>query len=472
MSVARALTPARVLVSLSWVLAVALVGVVAISGTAGAERDGAGRGAGDGIATAEGDGARLQGTLRADGGPVAGVTIRVEGADGDVVAETTTGQDGRIQLALPGPGTYRAVLDPETLPEGVALRDPERATLELTVDAGDSRPLLFPLTSAGPAGAGGGAAVDPGSDEGGAGGEPGGGIDFPTERFAQGSVNGLKLGLLIGITSVGLSLVFGTTRLINFAHGDMVTFGMVVAFLLHREYLDLPLVAAGLLAIVAGAGLGAGMERALWDPLRRRQFGIIQMLVVSIGLSFLLRYLILLVYGSQRQAYADFAISSQVTLGPMSTTVRDLGIMAISVAVLVAVGLMLTRTRVGKAIRAVADNRDLAESSGIDVRRVILFVWILGGALAALGGVLYGASEEVSWLSGFRLLLLMFAGVILGGIGTAFGALVGSLVVGLGVEISAVWLGGQLKYVWALLIMIVVLMVRPQGIMGVRERVG
>lgn len=463
MSLRKTATPARLLLWAAWLSALVLFGVAAASDTAAGEARGTRSGADTRVAAEEGEegeeeteqaGEQLRGRLQVDGEPVPGVVIRVESAGGQQVAEVQSDEDGEIEIDLPGPGRYRAVLDTDTLPEGVALRDPDRNTVEPTVSPGARRPLLFPL-------------VDADQVE-----EADTGFDFPTGRLAQGTINGLNLGLLIGITSIGLSLVFGTTRLINFAHGDMVTFGMVVAFLLHRQWLDLPLVAAGVLAIVAGGALGAGMERGLWDPLRRRRFGIIQLLVVSIGLSFVLRYLILLVYGSRRQGYADFATSSMVQLGPFTTTQRDLAVMGISIVVLAAVGLMLTRTRMGKAMRAVADDRDLAESSGIDVRFVILVVWVLGGALAALGGVLYGATVEVSWLSGFRLLLLMFAGVILGGIGTAFGALVGSLVVGLGVEISAVWLGGQLKYVWALLVMIVVLLVRPQGILGIRERVG
>ncbi|HWH32155.1 MAG TPA: branched-chain amino acid ABC transporter permease, partial [Egibacteraceae bacterium] len=151
---------------------------------------------------------------------------------------------------------------------------------------------------------------------------------------------------------------------------------------------------------------------------------------------------------------------------------RDLVVMGLSALVLIGIGVLLEGTRVGKAMRAVADNRDLAESSGIDVQRVILFVWFFGGALAALGGVFVGVSENVNWLMGFRMLLLMFAGTILGGLGTAYGALAGSILVGLVTEVSTVWFSPELKYVWALLILGVVLMLRPQGLLGVKERIG
>jgi branched-chain amino acid transport system permease protein len=133
---------------------------------------------------------------------------------------------------------------------------------------------------------------------------------------------------------------------------------------------------------------------------------------------------------------------------------------------------MLQRTKIGKAMRAVADNRDLAASSGIDVNRVILVVWMMGAALATLGGVLLGLSDQVQWDMGFRLLLLMFAGVTLGGLGTAYGALVGSVIVGVFVQMSTLVIPSDVKYVGGLLLLIVILIFRPQGILGSRARIG
>jgi branched-chain amino acid transport system permease protein len=133
----------------------------------------------------------------------------------------------------------------------------------------------------------------------------------------------------------------------------------------------------------------------------------------------------------------------------------------------------LQRTRVGKAARAVSDNKDLAEASGIDVDRVILSVWVIGGALAALGGVFYGVTQGAGyWDMGFNLLLLMFAGVILGGLGSAYGAMVGSIIVGLVSQLSNLWFPPSLQNAWALLALIIVLLVRPQGILGRAERAG
>ncbi|MDQ0711504.1 branched-subunit amino acid ABC-type transport system permease component [Streptomyces luteogriseus] len=139
---------------------------------------------------------------------------------------------------------------------------------------------------------------------------------------------------------------------------------------------------------------------------------------------------------------------------------------------LLGIAVLLQKTRIGTAVRAVSANRDLAEASGIDVQRVVLFVWMLAGGLAALGGVFFGLVEIVTWDMGFKLLLLMFAGIILGGLGSAYGAMVGSLVIGVVAQMSTLWFPVDLQYAWALLVLILVLLVRPQGILGRAERVG
>ena len=195
-------------------------------------------------------------------------------------------------------------------------------------------------------------------------------------------------------------------------------------------------------------------------------------MVVTIGISIVLRYLFLFAFRGTPRFFKDFTAQSAIDFGLVEITPKDLITAIISIVVLAGVGLFLQRTRMGKAMRAVADNRDLAESSGIDVQRVIRFVWTLGGSLAALGGVFIGLSEQVSWNIGFRILLLIFAGVILGGLGTAYGALVGSLIVGIGIQVSTLFIPTELKNVGALVLLILALIIRPQGILGRAERVG
>jgi neutral amino acid transport system permease protein len=410
------------------------------------------------------------GTLRGpDRGPVPGVTVTVT-QGGQEIGTATTDAEGSWQVPVPEPGNYDVTLDVSTLPAGVVLRDPDGAALSgVTVRPGQQRTVLFPL-------------VAPGETE--PGGTPGGGPAPPPAPvdtgprigavLAQLAVAGIKYGAIIAITAIGLSLIFGATGLINFAHGELVTIGAVVAFFLNAAPSGpgMQLILAGVIAIAAGALLGAGLERGLWRPLRIRGTGRIQLFIISIGLSLLLRHVVLVIFDSRPRPYADYTIQQAMVLGPISITPRDLVITILSLLVLVAVGVMLLRTRIGKAMRAVADDRDLAEASGIDVSRITLYVWTLGGGLAALGGILFGLSEVVAWDMGFRLLLLMFAAVILGGLGSAFGAMAGGLLVGLVAQVSTAYFPVELQNAWALGVLILVLLVRPQGIFGRAERVG
>jgi neutral amino acid transport system permease protein len=397
----------------------------------------------------EAGGEVVRGTLvDGDGEPVPGVEISVMTADEELVDVAETADDGSWEVPLPGPGDYLVALDQETLPDDVALRDPERAALDLAVRGGQQRTVLFAIGDAGEvAGFG--------------------------DRFVMQALTGLRFGLIIAITAIGLSLIFGTTGLVNFAHGELVTLGAVIAWFLNAPGgLGIQLIGAGLIAVVLSMAAGGAIELGLWRPLRRRRTGLIQMLVISIGLSLVLRNVIQIWFGGASRPYFDYTIQQSLVFGPIRITPRDLTVMLLATLALVGVATMLQRTRIGKAMRAVADNRDLAESSGIDVQRVVLVIWILGGGLAGFGGVLFGVTENVSFIMGFRLLLLMFAGVILGGLGTAYGAMVGSLVVGLVTELSTLWFSTELKLVWALIALILILLVRPQGLLGRRERIG
>jgi branched-chain amino acid transport system permease protein len=295
------------------------------------------------------------------------------------------------------------------------------------------------------------------------------------ERFLNVVVDGLVAGLITSLTSVGLSLIFGVTGLVNFAHGELVTFGAVVAWFFNAGNwgFQVTLAVAALIAVVAGGLLGAGLEKGVFGPLRRRKVPNISLIVTTIGLSLVVRHVILIWYGSQTQKYRDYATQVAKNYGPVSITDVKLAIIVISALVLALVGLLLMKTKLGTAMRAVADNRDLAAASGIDVRKVILATWIGGAALAALGGVFQGIGfAGVSWDLGFKLLLLMFAAVILGGLGTAFGAMVGGVLIGVVTQVSSLWLSTEFKLVIAFGILIVVLLVRPQGILGKKERVG
>lgn len=389
----------------------------------------------------------IGGTLRdGEGEPVPGVTIVVSDADGNDVGEVTTDDDGAWRLQLEQGGAYTVLLVEETLPAETDLREGAQNPLEVRVLSGQSRPAIFQLGE-GEAGRGDIAAV------------------------VQALGNGVKFGLIIAMTAIGLSLVFGTTGLINFAHGEIVAVGALVAWFLNVE-LGIQLIGAAAITIALVALLGAGLEKGLFLPLRRRQVGLFQLLVITVGLALAIRFLNLLFFGGGIRTYADYVGQQQVQFGPISLTPRDFIIIGLSIVVLVAVATVLQRTKIGKAVRAVSDNPALASTSGINVDRTTLVVWTAGAGLAALGGILYGSAVAADYFMGFRLLLLIFAAVILGGIGTAYGAMVGGLIIGLVTELSVLVFPSELKIMWALVVLILALLFRPQGIFGRAERVG
>jgi neutral amino acid transport system permease protein len=401
-------------------------------------------------AGAQGDGAALTGRLVQDGKPVAGVEITVKRGR-SVVGTTTSDAAGIWRVPVGQDGSYQVTLNERTIPRGFTLVDPDRTTLPNVVVQPDAdKFVLFPFGEAGPAG------------------------PSAFEELLDLTVSGVKFGLIIALAAVGLSLVFGTTGLINFAHGELVTFGALIAWYVNASGGSgpgVPLLFAGALGVLAGGLLGAGLELGLWRPLRRRRTGTIALLVISIGLALFLRHVYLVIFKGNPRSFEQFATQAQWDLGPVSILPKDAAIIVIAIAVLVSLGLMLERTKLGTAVRAVTDDPDLAESSGVDVKRIILVVWVVSTAIAALGGVLLGTTESVQWDMGLRILLVMFAAVILGGLGTAFGAIVGGLVIGVISDVSTFWFPTDYKTAFALLVLIIVLLVRPQGILGVRERV-
>ncbi|MBD3142882.1 branched-chain amino acid ABC transporter permease [Microbispora camponoti] len=402
------------------------------------------------------DGEALKGTLQNQGQPVNGVKISVAGEDGNPVGDATTGADGKWEVPVPKAGKYKVTLDQSTLPKDVGLKFQNRATLDVQVYEGSERNVLFALAPAGKQGEGAAQTSDSSSF---------------WDRVAQLTFEGFNLGLIIALAAMGLSLVFGTTGLTNFAHGELLTFGAMCAYFFN-VVIGLPLVVAAVISVVIGGAFGYTQDRFFWGVLRRRGSSLVAMMIISIGLALFLRYVFLFFFGGEGAPFADYNAQPGIQVGPISAAPKNFIAMGIELAVLIVVGLALLKTRVGKAARAVADNPALAASSGINVDGVIRIIWTVGGAVASLAGVMLGLSQNVSYQMGFQILLLVFAGVTLGGLGTAFGALVGSIVVGLFIQLSTVVVPTELKTVGALLVLILVMLFRPQGILGRRERIG
>lgn len=408
-----------------------------------------------GATGASAQGELLRGTIRdSKGQPAPNVQITAATAAGRPVDSVRTDASGRWQIMLPGPGTYRVTLRLSTLPAGETLRLPgDRGIRTIRVTEGEQRPVAFLL---GPRNPGtGGAAEQPGA----------------FDRVAQLLFDGLNFGLIIALAALGLSLVFGTTGLTNFSHGELVTMGAFLTLVLSSN-LDLPFPLAAAVAVFGCGLFGFLQDRFFWGPIHKRGVGLIVMMIISIGLAMFLRHVYLFFFGGGNRSFGAYTGQAGWQLGPISATPKSLVGMAVAVGVLVVVGLCLLLTRLGKATRAVADNPTLAESSGINVELVTRMVWTVGTAIAGLAGVIFGLSFGLNYQMGFATLLIMFAGVTLGGLGTAFGALVGSLVVGVFIQLSTLVIPAELKNAGALAVLIIVLLFRPQGILGRRERIG
>jgi branched-chain amino acid transport system permease protein len=337
----------------------------------------------------------FRGNVQHDGEPLEGVRITLEGNGFE--AETETDADGRWEIGVPEKATYEVTLDEDTLPEGVVVAEGS-ATREAEFGLTRNASVNFFL---------------------------GEGVRTTVsffDQFLQRTVSGLNFGLLLALAAIGLSLIFGTTGLSNFAHAEMVTFGALMVLTFGVD-LALPIWLAIAIAIVLSAGLGYTLDAVIWKPLRRRGVALIPLMIVSIGLSLALRYTYQFFYGGATRQLPGATIPSEIHLGPITLSWIDVASMATSVVVLLAFAFFLLRTRIGKATRAVSDNPSLAAASGIDVDRVIRIVWVAGGALAGLSGILWAYFRPgVSWDMGFQILLLIFAAVTLGGLGTAFGA--------------------------------------------------
>lgn len=405
----------------------------------------------------------VQGIIRShDKQPLEGVELELSG--GATTLTTTTGEDGRWSFSLDTPGSYTVTLNAESLPEGQY--PAQTITREVVADFNQMASALFPLSdqevdltaSEGEEGASSGSSNGSKADT------------FSWPRFWQQFVSGLRLGLLIALASLGLSLTYGTTGISNFSQGEMVSLGGILAALFMGLSGNLWL--AGILAVLGAALFGYVQDKIIWRPLTKRRLSLMQLMIVSIGLSILMQYTFQFFFGSG-VIRIDASTPANANIFGVVLTYQSLLAMGVSLLAILGVGYALMYTRFGRATRAISDNPALAEASGINVGLVVRWVWIIGAGLAGLSGVFIGlVFSGISWFTGGQMLLLFFAAVTLGGLGTAFGAFVGSMIIGMVVELTNIWLPGDLKYATALLILILILLVRPQGLFGRKERIG
>lgn len=388
---------------------------------------------------------------------VEGVSVTVTDPSDQVIGEGVSGPDGTFVIDLPGTAidhlgkTYTVTLDEDTVPEDSS---PEVTERSLTFNTDQDQSVTFPV----------------------------GALETGTGKFTEAlqlTIGGLVFSVLLAMAALGLSMIFGTTGLTNFAHGELVTFGALMAFAVDRlpgsitvAGANITLIVGVLVAFVVSGLFGWANNTALWRPLRRRGSGLIAMMIVSIGLSIFLRNIYQYFAGAQSRNYSQYSAVTPWDVGPVLITPKDLIVVIGGMAVLIVTTSLLQYTRLGKATRAVADNPALSAATGINVERVIGAVWIGGAALAGLAGALLGLTQGFDFQLGFKILLLIFAAVVLGGLGTIWGAIIGAFIIGIFVELTTLFVPAEFKFVGALLVLIVVLLLRPQGLLGKAQRVG
>ncbi len=396
---------------------------------------------------------KVSGNVQKSGEPLAGVSINVSGNGID--ADVVTDAEGKWKVGVSERNTtYTVTLDEATLPDGVIVKDNpetadvvEAAIMEVEMGPGGRVTMNYFIGK-------GERIVTPYIDQ-----------------VVQRLISGVNFGLMLALAAIGMSLIYGTTGISNFAHAEMVTFGAIVTFV--ASGMGAPIWLAILAAIVASALFGWGLDSAIWAPLRRRNTGLVQLMIVSIGLSLAVRYTYQLFIGGNTEQLPGADAPKIPLFGSVALSWIDMASMAISVVLIGAFAWWLMFTRMGKATRAISDNPGLAAASGINVDSVVRVVWIVGATLAGFSGILWAYFRPgIRWDMGGQILLLMFAATTLGGLGTAWGALVGSLIVGVLVEASSLVIPSDLKYVGALVVLIVILLFRPQGILGRKERIG
>ena len=298
--------------------------------------------------------------------------------------------------------------------------------------------------------------------------------------------NGPLLGIIISVASVALSLLYGVTRIVNFAHGEIIALGAImtlffsnpidsrVLFLDRYSPLGMNFTFSIIISIIICGIFGGLLEIFLFKPLRKSEVGNIAVLVVTIGLSIFFRHIYLLFATGKVQNF-PLELERRQTYLFFDMTPRNFQVLIAGLAVMIFIGLFLSYTKIGKAMRAVRDSNELANISGINSDNIILFTWISSSMLAGLAGIFQAIINDVRYNMGFLILLLIFAGTVLGGIGTSFGAMVGGLLIGIFVQVSVAlpFMEGhtEAKNAVALAIMILILLFRPQGIFGQKERI-
>lgn len=291
-------------------------------------------------------------------------------------------------------------------------------------------------------------------------------------------VDGLVAASFIALGVIGLSLVYNILNFPSFAHGDHLTIGAYFAYAVVLSIgtagaigaltFGWPVILAAFLAAILTALVAQILDRAVYGQLRRKGSSRITLIIASFGVALMLRHLVVMFFGPE-PVYFSFTIQPALRLWGIRITPNELVVLGVTVCLVVTLHLFLTRTRLGKAMRAVAENPSLARVNGIDVDSVIRWTWGIGSGLAAIGGVLFGIAIGLQPFFGFELLLPMFAALIVGGMTNIYGAILGALLIGIAESLTVRYAAAEYRQAVSFLAVILVLMFRPQGLFGEKE---
>jgi branched-chain amino acid transport system permease protein len=303
--------------------------------------------------------------------------------------------------------------------------------------------------------------------------------------WLQAILDGAVLGATISLGAIGITLTYAILRFANFAHGEFITWGGYFALAAlgavagSRDLAALlggpiepfsfgwPLIVALLASILLTSALALLLDAIYFRRLRRAKIAIASV-IGSFGAALVLRNLVVLGYGADPE-YFSREIQIAIRFGPgLKITFDQIALAAVTAMLVVGLHLFLTRTQMGRAMRGVRENPDLAAVSGIDVAAVIRATWVIGASLAAIAGVLMGLTIQLRPSIGFDLLLPLFSAAILGGIGSVYGAVLGGLVIGIAESLAVLLVGPEYRAAIAFGVLFLILLVRPQGILGVR----
>ncbi|MBU0972399.1 MAG: branched-chain amino acid ABC transporter permease [Proteobacteria bacterium] len=285
-----------------------------------------------------------------------------------------------------------------------------------------------------------------------------------TAYYAQLLANGIFAGSVYAMFAVGLAMVYAVFKFINFSHGELITWGAYLALMFCSPPFSLPLYLAAVPALAITVVLALAQDYLVYRPLR--QSNPIAILIASIGLSYLMRNAVRLFWGSDLRTY-ELPLSEGLVIMGIYITKTQILIMAAALVFFVILYLLLTRTMLGKSLRAVSDNMELADIMGIDMKKVTITIWVLAAVFAGAGGILVALDTSMEPMLGMNSLIKAFAAVLLGGAGNIWGALLGGMFIGIAENLGMAFISPDYKDFIAFAVIIILLLFKPKGIFGI-----